>query len=214
MTAGSMMGSRRAWLVAALGATLGAAASIRGGPVAAQTGATEIFFVSRDRILREAVAARRLRDAEETMTADLQGQIDATKLQFAAEEEELTRLRGELPVAEFESRVAEFDQRVRQARRVAQERAALLQKSFQDARAVIVAALPSLMERLRVEAGARMIVNADQVLAAAVSADLTDRAIKLFDADGPSPAVPEIDFSAPLAEPQPGTMPPPVKPPG
>lgn len=165
--------------------------------------ASDIVVVSRERILREAKAARRLREAEERMTAQLQAQIDETKEQFAEEEEELTRLRGELPGPEFEARVADFDQRVRLARRVAQERAAILQKGFQDARAAIVAALPSLMERLRVEAGARVVVNADQTLAADADIDLTDRAITLFDAEGPSPDIPKLDLTQPLSEPQP-----------
>jgi Skp family chaperone for outer membrane proteins len=171
------------------------------GGTAGAAPAPEVVVVSRERILREAEAAHRLRAAEEEMTARLQAQIDETKVRFADEEEELTRLRGELAGPEFEARVADFDQRVRQARRVAQERAAILQKGFQDARAAIVAALPALMERLRVEAGARLVVNAEQVLAADPSVDLTDRAIALFDAEGPSPAIPELDFSRPLSEP-------------
>lgn len=187
-----------------LGAGLGAAA-LAGRPVLAQRQpqprpSPDIVVVSRERILREAAAARRLREAEEAMTAQLQSQIDDTKVQFAEEEEELTRLRGELPAAEFETRIADFDQRVRLARRVAQERAAILQKGFQDARAAIVAALPSLMERLRLEAGASVILNADQALAAEPSIDLTVRAIALFDADGPSPAIPDVDLSRPLVE--------------
>ncbi len=172
------------------------------GPAARAQGqsAPEIVVVSRERILREARASRRLRDAEEEMTERLQGQIDATKVQFAEEEEELTRLRGQVADAAFEARIADFDQRVRAARRIAQERAALLQKGFQEARAAIVAALPGLMERLRIEAGARMVVNAEQVLAVDPAFDLTDRAIELFDAEGPSPDAPEVDLSVPLAE--------------
>lgn len=172
--------------------------------------AASFVVVSRDRILREATAARRLRDAEETITARLQGQIDETKAAFAAEEEELARLRGELPSEEFEARVADFDRRVRLARRNAQERAAVLQKAFQDARAAIVAALPGLMERLRVESGASAVLNADQVLALDPAVDLTDRAIALFDAEGPSPEPPDIDLSAPLSQPpdRPGPAPP------
>ena len=135
------------------------------------------------------------------MTARLQGQIDETKTRFADEEEELTQQRGSLASAEFDARVADFDKRVRSARRVAQERAALLQKGFQEARAAIVAALPGLMERLRVEAGAQVVVNGDQVLAVDPAVDMTDRAIELFDADGPSPPIPEIDLSEPLIEP-------------
>ncbi len=193
--------SRRGLLAAGLGA-----AALAGGPALAQQ-APEVVVVSRERILREAQAAHRLSAAEDEMTARLQGQIDETKVRFASEEEELARLRAELPASEFETRIADFDQRVRQARRVAQERAAALQKGFQDARAAIVAALPALIERLRVEAGARLVVNADQVLAADPSADLTDRAIALLDAEGPSPAIPELDLSRPLSELQPETAP-------
>ncbi len=189
--------SRRGLIAAGVGA-----AALVGRPAQAEP-SPELAVVSRDRILREAKAAHRLRAAEEEMTARLQAQIDETKVQFAEEEEELARLRGELAAVEFEARVADFDQRVRQARRVAQERAAILQKGFQDARAAIVAALPSLIEQLRVEAGARLIVNADQVLAADPGIDLTDRAVALFDAEGPSPAIPDVDVSRPLSEPPP-----------
>jgi Skp family chaperone for outer membrane proteins len=187
--------SRRGLLAGGLGL-----AALTGAAAGAQP-AAEIIVVSRERILREARSARRLREAEEDMTARLQGQIDATKVQFADEEEELTRLRGQVADTAFEARIADFDQRVRTARRVAQERAALLQKGFQEARAAIVAALPGLMERLRLEAGARMVVNAEQVLAVDPAIDMTDRAIALFDADGPAPPVPELDLSAPLAAP-------------
>jgi Skp family chaperone for outer membrane proteins len=203
---GTSRPSRRGLLTAGLGAAgLGATALVGGAAGAAAS--PEVVVVSRERILREAAAAHRLRAAEEEMTVRLQAQIDETKVRFADEEEELTRLRGELAGPEFEARVADFDQRVRQARRVAQERAAILQKGFQDARAAIVAALPALIERLRVEAGAKLVVNAEQVLAADPSVDLTDRAIALFDAEGPSPAIPELDFSRPLFEPPPPARP-------
>jgi Skp family chaperone for outer membrane proteins len=195
MRSGDRQPSRRGLLAVGIGA-----AALGGGVAGAQP-SREVVVVSRERILREARAARRLRDAEEEMTARLQSQIDATKVQFADEEEELTRLRTELATAEFEARIADFDQRVRSARRIAQERAATLQKGFQEARAAIVAALPGLMERLRVDAGARLVVNADQVLALDPALDMTDRAVALFDADGPMPEVPGIDLSVPLTEP-------------
>lgn len=206
--------ARRRLIGAGLAATLAGLSGLprRGAAQAVriEDGTTPAFaVVSRDRILREATASRRLREAEEAITARLQGQIDETKAAFAAEEEELARLRGELPEDEFEARVADFDRRVRLARRNAQERAAVLQKVFQDARAAIVAALPSLMERLRVEVGASVILNAEQVLALDPAVDLTDRAIALFDAEGPSPEPPDIDLSAPLSQPpeRPGRAP-------
>ena len=189
---------------ALLGGTLAAAAALAATPASAQGGAV---VISRERILREAAAARRLREAEEELTSRLQSRIDDTKAAFAAEEAELARLRGTLSEPDFEARVTDFDQRVRLARRGAQERAALLQKEFQDARSVIAAALPPLMERLRVEAGATVVLNADYVLAVDPAVDLTDRAIALFDAEGPSPAVPELDLDAPLSQPLPEPAP-------
>lgn len=166
-----------------------------------------VVVVSRDRVLRESAASARLRDAEAEMTERLQRQIDSTKAQLAAEEEELARLRGELPDDQFEARISDFDERVRQARRGAQERAALLQKGFQDARALIAAALPPLLERLRVEVGAAAVLNADQVLALDPALDLTDRAIALLDASGPAPAPPQIDLTTPLFQRQPAEAP-------
>lgn len=160
-----------------------------------------IAVVSRDRILRESAASARLREAEAAMTDQLQRQIEATKAQLAAEEEELARLRGELPDDQFEARIADFDARVRQARRGAQERAAQLQKGFQEARAVIAAALPALMEQLRTESGVAAVLNADQVLALDPALDLTDRAIALLDSAGPAPLPPDVDLATPLFAP-------------
>lgn len=159
-----------------------------------------IIILSRERLLREATMSRQLAEAEEAQTDQLQHQIDTTKEALAEEEEELARLRGRLPEAEFEARVADFDQRVRQARRVAQERAAILQSEFQEARASILSYLPELIERLRDETGASLVLDAEQVLARDDAIDVTDRAIALFDSEGPAPEVPELGLSAPLLE--------------
>lgn len=182
---------------------MGLGVSALAGSAARAEAALQIVVVSRERILRESRAADRLRVAEEDLTARLQAQIDDAKVRFAEEEEELARLRTELAAPDFDARVTDFDRRVRQARRVAQERAAILQKGFQDARAAIVAALPALIERLRVDVGAQVVINADQTLAADPSIDLTDRAVALLDAEGPSPAIPDLDLSHPISEPQP-----------
>lgn len=175
-----------------------AALPASGDGAAGRIAASGIAVVSRERILREARAARGLREAEEALAQHLQRQIDTTKAAFAAEEEELARMRGTLADAEFEARVTDFDRRVRLARRNAQERAAALQKSFQDARAAIAGALPPLLERLRVDAGAMVVLNAEQVLALDPALDLTDRAIVLLDQQGPAPSIPEFDLSVPL----------------
>lgn len=164
--------------------------------LAQQTGG--IIVVSRERILRESDVARQLRQAELTLTAQLQANVDAAKAALDAEEVELTKLRAELSASEFEERAAEFDRRIRLVRREAQERASALQRGFQEARAVLVAALPPVLERLRVETGAMVVLSAEQVLALGEGVDMTDRAIELFNAEGGSIEIPGIDTTTPI----------------
>lgn len=160
-----------------------------------------VVIVSRERVLREAEVASRLRNAEEEMTRRLQASVDAAKAQLAAEEAELTQLRAELDTETFDARAQDFDRRIRAVRREAQERAAFLQRGFQEARATIVKALPALFEQVRQEAGAALVLNADQVLASGTGLDRTDRVIALLNASGQGPALPKIDLERPLVAP-------------
>ena len=61
-------------------------------------------------------------------------------------------------------------------------------------------AIPGIIEKLRQESGATLILNADQVLASEPAIDLTDRAIELFDTIGPRPQIPKIDLTIPVTE--------------
>lgn len=181
----------------------GALRVLAGGLLAAGTGTTApagdgIVIVSKERVLRESAVASRLRRAEEAMTGQLQLSLDSAKAQLAAEEAELTQLRTELEPEVFDARAQDFDRRIRTVRREAQERAALLQRGFQEARASIVRALPAILEKVRVEAGASVVLNADQVLAVEAGVDRTDRVIELLDTELRDPPVPQIDLSRPL----------------
>lgn len=163
--------------------------------------ADTILIVSRDRLLRDSASARELREAEETMNRQLQISVDEATAQLAAEEAELTKLRAEIAPAAFDERAADFDRRIRAVRREAQERSAFLQRGFKEARATLVAAIPALLEKVRVEKGADVILNADNVLAAAAGADVTDEVIELMNAEGPRPPSPKIDLASPLMAP-------------
>lgn len=160
-----------------------------------------IAIISRERLLRDVAAARRLAEAERTLTAALQAKVDEANQTFAAEEAEIADQRASLSPEQFSARVADFDRRVRLWRRTAQDRAGKLQRDFQDARARVVAALPRVLEELRRETGATVILNADQVLAADQSANLTARAVELFDAMAPPPVIPEVDLDLPILGP-------------
>lgn len=161
----------------------------------------KILVVSRDRVLRDSVMARRLSEAERQMTRQLQASVDAAKAQLAEEEAQLTQLRTELDDEAFDARAQDFDRRIRSVRREAQERASFVQRGFQEARAAIVNALPALIDRVRREEGAAIVLNAEQVLSMQDGIDRTDMVIQLLDTEGPRPPIPQIDLSRPLLEP-------------
>lgn len=179
-------------------AALGLLAAAAAVPVALAEQHARIIAVSRERLLREVAHARAARQAENAATARLQALIDQATSDFATEEARLAEIRGDLAEAEFQRQAADFDRRIRAARREAQERAALLQRSFQEVRARIVAALPPVLERLRQEEGAEVVLNADQILAAGEGIDRTDRAVAMFDETVPEIALPELDLWDPL----------------
>lgn len=172
-----------------------------GAASAEPNGALKIAIVSRERLLSEAEAAQRLRTAEQEMTDALQMLIDTTRRELADEERELARVRSETPEDVFAQRVKDFDSRMRLARRSTQDRADQLQKGFQLARARLVSELPEVLEQLRVATATDMIIDADMVLAAGESVDITDLAIDLHNRIGRSPSPPDIDLTAPLVPP-------------
>ncbi len=162
----------------------------------------QIFVISRERVSTEVLAAQQLRNAEAEMTAILQAQIERAKEALSAEEDELARQRADMDKDEFERRAASFDRRVRQTRRIAKERGAELTNSFQEARATISNAIPELLTQVRSEAGARIILDADQVILVDPALDLTDRLIEVFNQAMPVAPIPELDQSQPVLAPE------------
>ena len=165
------------------------------------TFAAEIFVISRERVVTEVTAAQQLRRAEAEMTAALQAQIERAKEALSAEENELAGQRQDMEQDEFRRRAANFDRRVRITRRVANERAAEMKKGFQEASVVINNAIPEVLEQIRIEAGAEIILDADQVITFDPDLDLTDRLIEEFNKVMPVAPVPEIDLTQPILAP-------------
>jgi len=162
----------------------------------------QIFVISQKRVSNEVLAAQQLRQAEKEMTRVLQAQIERAQEALSAEEDELARNRSEMEPEEFERRAASFDRRVRETRRIANERGAELQKGFNDARAQILNTIPELLTQVRAEAGARIILDADQVILFDPALDLTDRLIEVFNQAMPIAPVPDVDLSKPVLAPK------------
>lgn len=169
----------------------------------------QVFVIFRTRVLTEAKAAQQLRNAEAEVSAQLQAQIDEAEAALAEQEKALTLARPDLTAQEFEQRAANFDRRVRETRRTANERAAELKTVFLQAHEQLKRTIVPLIAQVREESGARIILNADDlVITVDPALDLTDRLIQLVDAALPEAPLPEIDVSAPVLAPeQPETSP-------
>lgn len=159
--------------------------------------APAILTVSRNRVLRETAHARLLSKAESDLTAELQARVDVVKAELNKEEQELARLRGTIDRSNFERRVAEFDERVRNERRMAQQHANNLQAALRAERLKLVEALTPLLEAVRADAGAQVILNSDQLLAADPANDVTAQVLERFNAEVPPPVIPDLDALAP-----------------
>lgn len=182
--------SRPARASSALAAAL-LAAGLVASPAAAQwAGApgASVIVVDIDRALRDSAAAAALRETELQERRNLRARLDALQASLEAEEAELVRLRDELEKPAFDERVQRFDQRVREARRSAQEDAAALQARFAEAEASLRAAIPPIVEALRREHGAALVVDRRLVLALSPDMDATDALIKRLNAAVPGVA--------------------------
>lgn len=163
---------------------------------------SRVLAVSRRRLLNETAYARALVEAEQRMTSKLQSRIDEIKRELAEEEQELARLRPTLPRDEFEARTSAFDRRVRSERREAQRQAAALQTAFRNERVKYLGILDSVLEQVRADRGASLIVNADDALAVDPAIDITDEVITRFDQAVQPPEIPDLDTFLAGVEPE------------
>lgn len=176
MAASSRIDRRR--LLGAVAAT-GLSALALSVPAAAQDG--RVLVISRQRILRETIAGRALRENEVRLNTDFEARVDALKARFELEEQELARVRPELDRDEFDARASAFDLKVREARRETQRQAAAIQGSLRDARDTLVRELAPILVEVMREQGADVMLDEDQILIASPTIDMTERVIELFD---------------------------------
>ncbi len=198
---------RRTIALAVLGLGLGQGFGLGSELGRAVAGEAAIVIVSRQRLLNDTAHARALLKSEIALTAKLQRRVDAIKVELAAEEQELARLRPTLDHEVFAARVAAFDRNVRSQRRRSQQHAALLQSAFRAERLKLVEAIGPLLEEVREAHAASVILDSDQVLTSDPALDITDEVIARFNATVPPPVVPGLDLLGPLLAPAPPTAP-------
>jgi Skp family chaperone for outer membrane proteins len=183
---------------------------VLGGVAPAQV--RPVLVVSRDRVLRETVAARELREAERQLSVAFQVRVDAVKQQLADEEANLARERPQLPPEDFAERARAFDLKSRHVRRESQRQAAQLQQAVRRARDELVSHLAPILIRVVRTHEADIVLEAEQVLIASPAVNVTDEVIRLFDETVTPPEVlmPDLPDLLPpdgAAAPPPGTDP-------
>lgn len=140
-----------------------------------------VLIVNRTAVVENSVAAQALRDTERDVRARVQSELDEVKAELEAEEQALTELKQTMDPAEFDERARIFDRRVKEERRDAQERGAILVRFVQEARAALASALPRVLEELRRDAGALVILDSAAVAVADPGLDVTQQAIARYD---------------------------------
>ncbi|MEO0680991.1 MAG: OmpH family outer membrane protein [Pseudomonadota bacterium] len=140
-----------------------------------------ILVVNRAAVLEASAPARALAQVEREVRTRVQTENDRVKAELEAEEQALADQRETLAPEAFEARALDFDRRVRAERRRAQERGALLLRFVQDARAALASALPRVLEGLRRDMGAAVLLDAGAVVAADPALDVTAAAIARYD---------------------------------
>lgn len=139
-----------------------------------------VLIVNRTAVVENSAPALALRDTERTVRETVQRELDTVKAELEAEEQTLTTLKETMDPAEFAERARQFDRRVKEERRDAQERGAALIRFVQEARAALVSALPRVLEALRREAGALVILDSAAIAVADPGLDVTDEAIERY----------------------------------
>ena len=140
-----------------------------------------LLIVNRQAVLENSAAAHALQRTERETLERVTVELERVKEALQAEEQELTRLKDTLPVAEFEARARAFDRRVKAERNAGQDRRALFQQFTSEARQALASALPRVLEQLRREAGALVILDSSAVAAADPGLDVTQAAIHTYD---------------------------------
>lgn len=171
---------------------LACAACLAPGARAQDPARPAILVVDRAKLQENTDAALQLIAAEAALREALQARAARVKAELEAEERALTEARAAMPPEEFARRGGAFDQRVRLERREAQERGDRVIQFLDEARRLLLARLPEVLEELRAARGALVIIDAADIVAYDADLDATADAVALF-----NDRVGEISFEPP-----------------
>lgn len=174
---------------------------------AAQTGAAPgadmqpvveaVLLVSMERILRDSLAGRSIRQQAETLRDAFRTDREIRREALRDEERALAEQRRQIDRAEFATRVTAFEDKVRSLRRDEQDDGARLQRAVARAHGELEKALAPILFAIMAERAAGVMLNSDEkaVVLFASGLDVTEEAIKRLDE-----VVPSLEVRLPEAE--------------
>lgn len=187
----------------AAGALIGALVlSVAGGGAGAQDTApparpgSPFLLINQEQILTESRTGKALLAEEESQRDTLRTEARALDTSFEAEERALTDQRPTLAPEEFRKISDAFDERVVQARRDQDERASALAQEFDQRRRQFYARVAPILVTLMDRYGARAIFDANSVLLADETLNITGAVIAELDSQS-ADAAPAEQGTAP-----------------
>ncbi len=151
-----------------------------------------VAVVNYQRLLREAKAARQIREEIEARRRRYQEEIKKKEQELLEKEREITRQRSLLSPEAFAKKRREFEQEAAAVQRQVQERRRQLDAASASAYAEVRNAIIAVVGELAEERGFNLVLPSTAVLLFSPRLDLTEEVLAGIDARLPSVEVPEI----------------------
>ncbi len=146
-----------------------------------QTDGQPILIVEREKLLTDSLPGKMVLEQDAEARAALEAEGRALDEEFRAEELRLTRLRPTIPAEEFRALAEAFDAKVVATRQEQIERAEEETRALQQRHNEFFAQLGPLLFQVMIDKRASAIIDADRVLVANQSLNITQEVIKRLD---------------------------------
>ena len=149
---------------------------------AEERGPPEVVTIKMDRVLTDSAAAQEAGRKLEALAEGLRNDFRARERELKTEEQAIAVVRSQIDEAEFTRRVQAYQQRRRQY----EEDMASSEERLAAARKAVVAELrrqlAPVLQEVMVRRQARVMLDENQIILAARELDVTEEAIRAFDA--------------------------------
>ena len=152
-------------------------------PTTAQQVRPQILIIDSDRLYQESDYGQRVASDLAALAAEIQAENDRIVESLTQEERSLTLRRPEMTPEAFREESEAFDAKVQEVRRVRDAKNLEFQVANAEARADFEERIQSILVSIMIERGAVMVMEQRNVVLSIRSANITDQAIALVNAE-------------------------------